>query len=74
MTKSEFDVKFNEKYKEALLAYSNDEYLKSQLEKFVDEDRVLTKDALLLGSLMLSAEFTKNFIHSILTDILELPE
>lgn len=72
MTKSEFDTKFNEKYKEIMLSFANAETLKKHLEKVADENGKITQQALFAESFLLSAEFSKNFIYSVLTDILEL--
>lgn len=74
MTRSEFDAKFNEKYKEALLSVGNPDILKARLEKVATENRKISNEDLCINMLLLSAEFSKNLIHSVLTDVLEFDE
>lgn len=74
MTKSEFDKAFNEKYLNALTTTYNPQNIKNRLKKDADENGNISSEALCADTLMISAEFCKSLIYSVLVDILELSD
>jgi hypothetical protein len=74
MTKKEFNTKFNELYKNSLLALADKDELKSRLKKFADESNTISTEELFSEAILLSIEVSKNFIHSILEEILEFSD
>lgn len=74
MTRSEFDAKFNEKFKESLLSLTDADSLKARLEKASNGDNKISNVALFSEALLLSIEVNKKLLHSVLTDVLEFDE
>lgn len=74
MTRSEFDAKFNERYKESLLTLTDADSLKARLEKVSKGNNKISNDVLFTEAIMLSIEVNKKLLHSVLTDILEFDE
>lgn len=74
MTKSEFETKFNEKYKESLLSLTDANFLKSRLEKVSKGNNKISNEALFSEAIMLSIEVNKKLLYSVLTDVLELSD
>ena len=74
MTRSEFDAKFNEKYKESLLALTDADSLKARLEKVSKGNNKISNEALFSEAILLSIEVNKKLLHSVLTDVLEFDE
>lgn len=74
MTRSEFDAKFNERYKESLLSLTDTDSLKARLKKEAKENNKISSDALFSEAIMLSIEVNKKLLHSVLTDVLEFDE
>ena len=74
MTRSEFDAKFNERYKESLLSLTDADSLKARLEKVSKGNSKISNEALFSEAIMLSIEVNKKLLHSVLTDILEFDE
>lgn len=74
MTKNEFDKMFGEKYSEALMSVYSPEKVKEHLKKYSDENGKISSDDLFLQSLLLSADFTKSVLYSVLIDILGISE
>lgn len=74
MTRSEFDAKFNERYKESLLTLTDSDSLKARLEKVSKGNNKISNDALFSEAILLSVEVNKKLLHSVLTDVLEFDE
>lgn len=74
MTRSEFDTKFNERYKESLLTLTDADSLKARLEKVSKGNNKISNDALFSEAILLSVEVNKKLLHSVLTDVLEFDE
>lgn len=74
MTRSEFDAKFNEKYKESLLALTDADSLKARLEKVSNGNNKISNEALFSEAILLSIEVNKKLLHSVLIDVLEFDE
>lgn len=74
MTKKEFNTKFNELYKNSLMTLANEDELKSRLKKFASESNTISTEDLFSEAILLSLEVSKNFIHSILEEMLEFSE
>lgn len=74
MTRSEFDAKFNERYKESLLTLTDADSLKARLEKVSKGNNKISNDALFSEAILLSVEVNKKLLHSVLTDVLEFDE
>ena len=74
MTRSEFDAKFNEKYKESLLSLTDADSLKARLEKVSKGNNKISNEALFSEAILLSIEVNKKLLHSVLTDVLEFDE
>lgn len=74
MTRSEFDAKFNEKYKESLLALTDADSLKARLEKVSNGNNKISNESLFSEAILLSIEVNKKLLHSVLIDVLEFDE
>lgn len=74
MTKAEFDQKFNEKYRNVLSTAFNPQNVRERLKKDADENGKISSGDLCIDTLMISAEFCKSLIYSVLVDILELSD
>lgn len=74
MTRSEFDAKFNEKYKESLLTLTDADSLKARLEKVSNGNNKISNESLFSEAILLSIEVNKKLLHSVLIDVLEFDE
>ncbi len=73
MTKKEFEEKFNAKYRECLLSINSPEKQETIRKKLENCDFASNSD-IAIQMFILSAEFSKDFLHSVLEDVLEFSD
>lgn len=73
MTKKEFEEIFNAKYKECLLSINSPEKQES-IRKRLEKCNYASNSETAIQMFILSAEFSKDFLHSVLEDVLEFSD
>lgn len=74
MTKFEFDDKFNSVFNSKFEEFSNLEYIQGAFSNYADENNKISYESVAVFALLESIKFNKNFLKTLLTDVLEFDE
>lgn len=74
MTKNDFNKIIENGYAKAISKFSDPQYVKEFLSKHADNDNKISTESLIISSILMSAEITREMLSVALQDILEIDD